>query len=74
MLLISPALFLFSLIPNFQDTAGHTVKKLLGLIVAKAGIVFLVTISIGITTLLYETSQVADGFAGHAFFWYLWNV
>ncbi|MFB9757468.1 CD3337/EF1877 family mobilome membrane protein [Ectobacillus funiculus] len=67
MLLISPALFLFSLIPNFQDTAGHTVKKLLGLIVAKAGIVFLVTISIGITTLLYETSQVADGFAGHAF-------
>lgn len=67
MLLISPALFLFSLIPNFQDTAGHTVKKLLGLIVAKAGIVFLVTISIGVTTLLYETTQVADGFAGHAF-------
>ncbi|WP_028401071.1 CD3337/EF1877 family mobilome membrane protein [Ectobacillus panaciterrae] len=67
MLLVSPALFLFSLIPNFQDTAGHTVKKLIGLIVAKAGIVFLVTISIGVTTLLYETTQVADGFSGHAF-------
>lgn len=67
MLLISPALFLISLIPNFQDTAGITIKKLIGLIVAKAGIVFLVTISIGITTLLYETTQVSSGFTGHAF-------
>jgi hypothetical protein len=67
MLLISPALFLISLIPNFQDTASHTVKKLIGLLIAKAGIVFIVTISIGVTTLLYETIQVSDGFAGHAF-------
>lgn len=66
-LLVSPALFLISLIPNFQDTANVTIKKLIGLIVAKAGIVFLVTISLGLTTLLYEGMKASDGFGGHAF-------
>ncbi|MED3950274.1 CD3337/EF1877 family mobilome membrane protein [Priestia aryabhattai] len=66
-LLLSPALLLFSLIPAFQATAGYVVKKLLGLLVSKIGITFLVTIAVGITTLLYETTPVSAGFAGHAY-------
>lgn len=67
MILISPVLFLIALIPNFQETASVTIKKLIGLILAKAGIVFLVTISLGLTTLLYEGMKASDGFGGHAF-------
>lgn len=67
MVLVSPVLFLIALIPNFQETASVTIKKLIGLILAKAGIVFLVTISLGLTTLLYEGMKASDGFGGHAF-------
>lgn len=67
MILVSPVLFLIALIPNFQETASVTIKKLIGLILAKAGIVFLVTISLGLTTLLYEGMKASDGFGGHAF-------
>jgi hypothetical protein len=56
-----------SLMPSLSATALNHAKKLVGVLLMKAGLVLLIAVITGIMTLLYETVRVTNGVEGYAF-------
>jgi hypothetical protein len=57
----------FSLIPSYSETALNHGKKLVGVLLMKAGLVLLIAVITGLVTLLYESVRVTSGVEGYAF-------
>ncbi|CAN7648622.1 hypothetical protein IOC57_21310 [Bacillus sp. SD075] len=56
-----------SLIPSYSETALNHGKKLVGVLLMKAGLVLLISVITGLVTLLYESVKVTNGVEGYAF-------
>ncbi|MGM0878415.1 MAG: CD3337/EF1877 family mobilome membrane protein [Bacillota bacterium] len=56
-----------SLIPSYSESALNHGKKLVGVLLMKAGLVLLIAVITGIVTLLYESVKVTNGVEGYAF-------
>ncbi|MFF3024459.1 CD3337/EF1877 family mobilome membrane protein [Gottfriedia sp. NPDC057948] len=56
-----------SLIPSYSESAFNHGKKLVGVLMMKAGLVLLIAVITGIVTLLYESVKVTNGVEGYAF-------
>jgi hypothetical protein len=56
-----------SLIPNYSETALNHGKKIVGVLMLKAGLVLLIAVITGLVTLLYESVKVTNGVEGYAF-------
>jgi hypothetical protein len=56
-----------SLIPSYSESAINHGKKLVGILLMKAGLVLLIAVITGIVTLLYESVKVTNGVEGYAF-------
>ena len=56
-----------SLIPSFSETALNHGKKLVGVLLMKAGLVLLIAVITGLVTLLYESVKVTNGVEGYVF-------
>nr|WP_307198042.1 hypothetical protein [Neobacillus niacini] len=56
-----------SLIPSYSETALNHGKKLMGVLLMKAGLVLLIAVITGLVTLLYESIKVTSGVEGYAF-------
>ena len=56
-----------SLIPSYSETALNHFKKLIGVLLMKAGLVLLIAVMNGIVALLYESVKVTNGVEGYAF-------
>ncbi|PEC50960.1 hypothetical protein COJ46_01635 [Bacillus sp. AFS077874] len=56
-----------SLIPSYSESAFNHGKKLVGVLLMKAGLVLLIAVITGIATLLYESVKVTNGVEGYAF-------
>jgi hypothetical protein len=56
-----------SLIPSYSETALNPGKKLIGVLLMKAGLVLLIAVITGLVTLLYESVKVTNGVEGYAF-------
>lgn len=56
-----------SLIPSYSETALNHGKKLVGVLLMKAGLVLLIAVITGIMSLLYESVKVTNGVEGYAF-------
>jgi hypothetical protein len=56
-----------SLIPSYSETALNHGKKLVGVLLMKAGLVLLIAVITGLVTLLYESVRVTSGVEGYAF-------
>ncbi|MGX2961984.1 CD3337/EF1877 family mobilome membrane protein (plasmid) [Peribacillus sp. JNUCC 23] len=56
-----------SLIPSYSETALNHGKKLVGVLLMKAGLVLLIAVITGLVTLLYESVKVTNGVEGYVF-------
>ncbi|MCM3655404.1 CD3337/EF1877 family mobilome membrane protein [Metabacillus litoralis] len=56
-----------SLIPSYSESALNHAKKIVGVLLMKAGLVLLIAVITGIVTLLYESVKVTNGVEGYAF-------
>lgn len=56
-----------SLIPAYSESALNHGKKLVGVLLMKAGLVLLIAVITGLVTLLYESVKVTNGVEGYAF-------
>jgi hypothetical protein len=56
-----------SLIPSYSESALNHGKKIVGVLLMKAGLVLLIAVITGIVTLLYESVKVTNGVEGYAF-------
>ncbi|MCM3169520.1 MULTISPECIES: CD3337/EF1877 family mobilome membrane protein [Peribacillus] len=56
-----------SVIPNYSETALNHGKKLVGVLLMKAGLVLLIAVITGLVTLLYESVKVTNGVEGYVF-------
>lgn len=56
-----------SLIPAYSESALNHGKKIVGVLLMKAGLVLLIAVITGIVTLLYESVKVTSGVEGYAF-------
>ncbi|MGE6717481.1 CD3337/EF1877 family mobilome membrane protein [Peribacillus frigoritolerans] len=56
-----------SVIPSYSETALNHGKKLVGVILMKAGLVLLIAVITGLVTLLYESVKVTNGVEGYVF-------
>ncbi|WP_191561645.1 CD3337/EF1877 family mobilome membrane protein [Metabacillus idriensis] len=56
-----------SLIPSYSESALNHGKKLMGVLLMKAGLVLLIAVITGLVTLLYESVKVTNGVEGYAF-------
>ena len=56
-----------SLIPAYSESALNHGKKLVGVLMMKAGLVLLISVITGLVTLLYESVKVTNGVEGYAF-------
>lgn len=56
-----------SLVPSYSESALNHGKKLVGVLLMKAGLVLLIAVITGIVTLLYESVKVTNGVEGYAF-------
>ncbi|WP_445491555.1 CD3337/EF1877 family mobilome membrane protein [Niallia sp. 03133] len=56
-----------SLIPAYSETALNHGKKLMGVLLLKAGLVLLIGVITGLVTLLYESVSVTNGVEGYVF-------
>ncbi|WP_347553004.1 hypothetical protein ABFG93_22425 (plasmid) [Pseudalkalibacillus hwajinpoensis] len=56
-----------SLIPAYSESALNHGKKLVGVLMMKAGLVLLIAVITGLVTLLYESVKVTNGVEGYAF-------
>ncbi len=56
-----------SLIPSYSETALNHGKKLVGVLLMKAGLVLLISVITGLVTLLYESVKVTNGVEGYVF-------
>ncbi|WP_435367787.1 CD3337/EF1877 family mobilome membrane protein [Metabacillus litoralis] len=56
-----------SLIPTYSESALNHGKKIVGVLLMKAGLVLLIAVITGIVTLLYESVKVTNGVEGYAF-------
>ncbi|MBT2688358.1 hypothetical protein J7I93_09205 [Bacillus sp. ISL-47] len=56
-----------SLIPSYSETALNHGKKLVGVLLMKAGLVLLIAVITGLVTLLYESIKITSGVEGYAF-------
>ncbi|KKI92177.1 hypothetical protein WQ54_10815 [Bacillus sp. SA1-12] len=56
-----------SLIPSYSESALNHGKKLVGVLLMKAGLVLLIGVITGIVTLLYESVKVTNGVEGYTF-------
>jgi hypothetical protein len=56
-----------SLIPHYSETALNHGKKIVGVLMLKAGLVLLMAVITGLVTLLYESVKVTSGVEGYAF-------
>lgn len=59
--------FVLSLIPTYSESALNHGKKLVGVLLMKAGLVLLIAVITGLVTLLYESVKVTNGVEGYAF-------
>lgn len=57
----------FSLIPSYSESALNHGKKVVGVLLMKAGLVLLIAVITGIVTLLYESVKVTNGVEGYVF-------
>lgn len=55
------------LIPSYSETALNHFKKIIGVLLMKAGLVLLIAVITGLVTLLYESVKVTNGVEGYAF-------
>ncbi|MGJ3194907.1 CD3337/EF1877 family mobilome membrane protein [Peribacillus frigoritolerans] len=56
-----------SIIPSYSETALNHGKKLVGVLLMKAGLVLLIAVITGLVTLLYESVKVTNGVEGYVF-------
>jgi hypothetical protein len=56
-----------SLIPSYSESALNHGKKIVGVLLMKAGLVLLIAVITGIVTLLYESVKFTNGVEGYAF-------
>ncbi|MBT2738868.1 CD3337/EF1877 family mobilome membrane protein [Bacillus sp. ISL-7] len=56
-----------SLIPSYSESALNHGKKIVGVLLMKAGLVLLIAVITGIVSLLYESVKVTNGVEGYAF-------
>jgi hypothetical protein len=56
-----------SLIPSYSESALNHGKKLVGVLLMKAGLVLLIAVITGIVTLIYESVKVTNGVEGYMF-------
>ncbi|MBD8588025.1 hypothetical protein IFT92_09390 [Peribacillus simplex] len=56
-----------SVIPSYSETALNHGKKLVGVLLMKAGLVLLIAVITGLVTLLYESVKVTNGVEGYVF-------
>ncbi|MCM3597906.1 hypothetical protein M4D55_19230 [Metabacillus idriensis] len=56
-----------SLIPSYSESALNHGKKLVGVLLMKAGLVLLIAVITGLVTILYESVKVTNGVEGYAF-------
>jgi hypothetical protein len=56
-----------SLIPSYSESALNHGKKLVGVLLMKAGLVLLIGVITGLVTLLYESVKVTNGVEGYVF-------
>jgi hypothetical protein len=59
--------FVLSLIPSYSESALNHGKKIVGVLLMKAGLVLLIAVITGIVTLLYESVKVTNGVEGYVF-------
>ncbi|MRX56584.1 hypothetical protein GJU41_21790 [Bacillus idriensis] len=58
---------ILSLIPAYSESALNHGKKIVGVLLMKAGLVLLIAVITGLVTLLYESVKVTNGVEGYAF-------
>ncbi|WP_408008240.1 CD3337/EF1877 family mobilome membrane protein [Pseudalkalibacillus sp. A8] len=58
---------ILSIIPAYSESALNHGKKLVGVLLMKAGLVLLIAVITGIITLLYESVKVTNGVEGYGF-------
>lgn len=56
-----------SIIPAYSESALNHGKKLVGVLLMKAGLVLLIAVITGLVTILYESVKVTNGVEGYAF-------
>ncbi|MGM0867581.1 MAG: CD3337/EF1877 family mobilome membrane protein [Bacillota bacterium] len=56
-----------SLIPSYSESALNHGKKLVGVLLMKAGLVLLIAVITGLVTLIYESVKVTNGVEGYMF-------
>jgi hypothetical protein len=56
-----------SLIPTYSESALNHGKKLVGVLLMKAGLVLLIAVITGLVTLIYESVKVTNGVEGYMF-------
>ncbi|MGP4079166.1 CD3337/EF1877 family mobilome membrane protein [Pseudalkalibacillus sp. R45] len=58
---------ILSILPAYSESALNHGKKLVGVLLMKAGLVLLIAVITGIITLLYESVKVTNGVEGYGF-------
>ncbi len=58
---------ILSILPSYSESALNHGKKLVGVLMMKAGLVLLIAVITGIITLLYESVKVTNGVEGYGF-------
>ncbi|WP_221567136.1 CD3337/EF1877 family mobilome membrane protein [Alkalihalobacillus sp. TS-13] len=58
---------ILSILPAYSESAVNHGKKLVGVLLMKAGLVLLIAVITGIITLLYESVKVTNGVEGYGF-------
>ena len=65
MLIFAAIPLTMAIIPSFAPTAGNFFKKLIGLVLHKAALMLVISVSLGITTIIYNATNLSSGLAGY---------
>ena len=65
MLIFAAIPLTMAVIPSFAPTAGNFFKKLIGLVLHKAALILVISVSLGITTIIYNATNLSSGLAGY---------